>query len=148
VSGVSPCFHLERYFKFSTHSRHYSLTIDCALCIRICNAIDHNAVTNEKSEHNIKDASVIFNTVWQQLVVKHGTRHLVFPKEIIWLMGAPGSGKGTQTPFINQARGISARPIVMSNLLTSPEAVKLKNAGHLVGDRYVLMCTVCKRLRV
>jgi adenylate kinase len=32
-------------------------------------------------------------------------------------IGAPGSGKGTNTPFILRERGITAPPIVMSDLL-------------------------------
>ena len=29
------------------------------------------------------------------------------PAEIVWLNGAPGSGKGTNTPFILESRGLS-----------------------------------------
>ena len=36
-------------------------------------------------------------------------------------MGAPGAGKGTNTPFIHKIRGLTTPPIVMSDLLTSPE---------------------------
>jgi adenylate kinase len=83
----------------------------------------------------IKDATLIFNAVCAELVQKYGKDHLRFPREFIWLGGAPGAGKGTNTPFIIQARGITAPPIVISNLLDSPQAVALKNAGHMVGDR-------------
>ncbi|MBH53588.1 MAG: adenylate kinase, partial [Opitutaceae bacterium] len=43
----------------------------------------------------IKDAYLIFNSVWQELENHHGRENLRFPKELIWLNGAPGSGKGT-----------------------------------------------------
>jgi hypothetical protein len=36
-----------------------------------------------------------------------GKHNLCFPNEVIWLMGAPGSGKGTNTPAIMRARGIT-----------------------------------------
>jgi hypothetical protein len=39
-------------------------------------------------------------------------------KRISESVGAPGSGKGTNTPFILRERGITAPPIVMSELLT------------------------------
>ena len=85
----------------------------------------------------IKDAQLIFNSVWDALVVKHGEENLVFPREIFWLNGAPGAGKGTQTRFIMEYCGLTARPIVISDLLDSPEARRLKDAGMMVGDREV-----------
>jgi aspartyl-tRNA(Asn)/glutamyl-tRNA(Gln) amidotransferase subunit A len=45
------------------------------------------------------------------------------------IIGAPGSGKGTQTDFIAQTRGLTCGPIVISSLLDSPEAKRLKDAG-------------------
>jgi adenylate kinase len=85
-----------------------------------------------------KDAQLIFAAVWTDLLEKHGRDNLRFPREFIWLGGAPGAGKGTNTPFIAQARGITAPPIVISGLLTSPQAVAIKNAGKMVGDREVI----------
>src|SRR4051812_37770299 len=86
----------------------------------------------------IKDAQLIFSAVWAELLERHGRDRLRFPREFIWLGGAPGAGKGTNTPFIARTRGITAPPIVISNLLTSPQAVAIKNAGKLVGDREVV----------
>ena len=85
----------------------------------------------------IKDAQLIFSAVWADLLERHagGVR---FPNEFIWLGGAPGAGKGTNTPFIARARDITAPPVVVSSLLTAPMAIALKNAGHLVGDREVI----------
>lgn len=86
----------------------------------------------------IKDAQLIFQAVWQDLLEHHGRDNLRFPREFIWLGGAPGAGKGTNTPFIAQTRGITAPPIVISSLLTSPQAVATKNAAKMVGDREVI----------
>lgn len=85
----------------------------------------------------VKDANLIFNTVWKELVDEFGLEGLRFPKEVIWLNGAPGAGKGTQTEFIQNFRGLTAEPIVVSSLLKSPEAKKLIDAGLMVGDREV-----------
>ena len=52
--------------------------------------------------------------------------------------GAPGSGKGTNTPFILRERDIEAKPIVMSSLLQSPAMQKIKASGGLVSDNEVL----------
>jgi adenylate kinase len=85
----------------------------------------------------IKDAQLIFTAVWSDFLEQHGG-NLRFPSEFIWLGGAPGAGKGTNTPFIARARDITAPPVVISSLLTAPHALALKNAGQMVGDREVI----------
>jgi len=86
----------------------------------------------------IKDAQLIFSAVWCDLIEKFGRDGLKFPREFIWLGGAPGAGKGTNTPFIAKARDITAPPIVISGLLTTPQAIAMKNSGQMVGDREVI----------
>jgi adenylate kinase len=86
----------------------------------------------------IKDAHVVFSTVWQALEAERGRENLRFPKEIILLGGAPGAGKGTNTPFIMKVRGLTCPPIVVSQLLDSPESRRVKDAGGMVGDREVV----------
>lgn len=86
----------------------------------------------------IKDAQLIFNAVWGELVEKYGLENLRFPKELILLGGAPGAGKGTNTPFIMEARGLTCEPIVISSLLKTPEMQKIKESGGLVGDKEVI----------
>ncbi len=86
----------------------------------------------------IKDAHLIFGSAWRNLEAEIGRENLRFPKEIILLGGAPGAGKGTNTAFIAKTRGLTCPPIVMSALLDSPEARRLKDAGNMVGDREVV----------
>lgn len=86
----------------------------------------------------IKDAQIIFNRVWKQIELEYGRDQLRFPKELILLGGAPGAGKGTNTDFIRELRGITAPPIVVSQLLDSPAAQKIKTHGGMVGDREVV----------
>ena len=86
----------------------------------------------------IKDAQLIFSAVWADLLNSYKRDELRFPRELIWLGGAPGAGKGTNTPFIADARNITAPPIIISSLLTSPQAVAIKNSGGMVGDREVI----------
>jgi adenylate kinase len=90
------------------------------------------------SDLEIKDAYLIFDSVWQELQTEYGRENLRFPKEIILLGGAPGSGKGTNTAFISKTRGLTCSPIVISALLDSPEAKALKDQGNMVGDREVV----------
>jgi len=86
----------------------------------------------------IKDAQLIFNATWAGLEQDFGRENLRFPREIVWLNGAPGSGKGTQTRFLMNFRDITDGPVVVSSLLTSPEAKKIIDSGGMVGDREVL----------
>ncbi len=58
----------------------------------------------------VKDAQLIFKTVWVNLEEEIGHANLRFPKELILLGGAPGSGKGTHTRFIMAARGFYLSP--------------------------------------
>ncbi|NNC87104.1 MAG: nucleoside monophosphate kinase [Akkermansiaceae bacterium] len=94
----------------------------------------------------IKDAEIIFNAAWSGLEAEVGREGLCFPKEIILLGGAPGAGKGTNTDFIMKARGFTCPPIVVSSLLDSPEARRLKDRGQMVGDREVIGILLRKML--
>ncbi|MHC4879508.1 MAG: nucleoside monophosphate kinase [Planctomycetota bacterium] len=86
----------------------------------------------------VKDARVIFKTVWKELEDEVGHANLRFPKELILLGGAPGAGKGTHTRFIMHSRGLTCQPIVISSLLTTPEAARIKEQGGMVGDKEVI----------
>jgi adenylate kinase len=97
-------------------------------------------------ELEIKDAPLIFEQVWEKLVQERGLDGMAFPKEIMWLGGAPGSGKGTNTPFILRERGFTAAPIVVSDLLDTPEMRALKDRGQFVGDREVIEALLRKLL--
>jgi adenylate kinase len=101
----------------------------------------HEAPKSNETAHldpAIEHAQLLFREVWQDLESEVGREGLRFPKEIIWLNGAPGSGKGTNTPFILHERSITAPPIVTSDLLDTPEFQRIKNNGNLVGDREVM----------
>ena len=93
---------------------------------------------NGISDLEVKDGQIIFDSVWSSLEREIGREKLAFPREIFWLNGAPGAGKGTNTAFILQYRDYAADPIVVSDLLSSPEAKKRIDAGMLVGDREVV----------
>ncbi len=102
---------------------------------------------SKTNDLEIKDAKLIFETVWNDLVGDVGRDHLRFPKEIILLGGAPGAGKGTNTAFISRSRGLTCEPIVISALLDSPSAKSLKDAGNMVGDREVVGLLLRELLR-
>ena len=93
---------------------------------------------NASTDLEIKDAQLIFGSVWRELEQEFGRERLRFPKELILLGGAPGAGKGTNSDFIRQVRGIDVPPIVVSQLLDTPEARAIKARGGMVGDRDVV----------
>lgn len=98
----------------------------------------HQSPAPAVSDLEIKDAAVIFESVWAALERERGREKMAFPAEILWLNGAPGAGKGTNTDFIVKSRDYASDPIVVSDLLQSPEARKRIDAGMLVGDREVV----------
>ena len=101
----------------------------------ISKAPSGNGAAAKPADLEIKDSALIFNDVWTDLEAEYGRENLRFPKEIILLGGAPGAGKGTNTEFILNARGLTCPPVVVSALLDTPEAQRIKNAGMMVGDR-------------
>lgn len=88
-------------------------------------------------EHN-PEAIALFGEIWSDLESKLGVDALTFPREIFWLNGAPGAGKGTQTDAILGALGYTAAPVVMSDLLQTPEMQEIKASGALVSDKDVI----------
>jgi adenylate kinase len=114
----------------------------------IIKEVSHTKAPRVQEIVEVKDAPVIFNDIWHMLVAEAGgEENLRFPKEIVWLNGAPGAGKGTNTRFIMEFRDLTAPPIIVSNLLTSPTALKMINQGFLVGDREVLKLVFQELLR-
>lgn len=77
-----------------------------------------------------------FSVVYTKLTTERGAIHL--PNKIIWLAGAPGAGKGTNTSYIEAASGITAPAIVMSSILDSPLCQAIKAVGGMVDDSVVL----------
>jgi len=72
---------------------------------------------------------------------------LPLPAKIVWLGGAPGAGKGTNSAYISSALGITSETIVMSSLLESDEAKAIKAQGGMVDDNVVfneLLKEMCK----
>lgn len=112
---------------------------------------ESNAAANEPvariPDLEIKDAQLIFEAAWKDLEASHSRSELRFPKELLLLGGAPGAGKGTNTAFISKARGLTCPPIVMSALLDTPEAKRIKDAGSMVGDREVVGILLKELLR-
>lgn len=81
-------------------------------------------------------AQLVFEACWRKLETKW-SGVIQCPHEIVWLNGAPGAGKGANTPFIMKSRGLS-RAVPMSEMLErNPQIKHLMEAGELVPDTMV-----------
>lgn len=60
-----------------------------------------------------------------------------YPREIVFLGGAPGAGKGTNSLHISKLRNFDAPTIVVSDLLNTPACKLLKERGIMVDDDFV-----------
>lgn len=97
-----------------------------------------------ESEH---DAKVIFELIFAEISQKlGGDQNMTFPKDIMWLCGAPGSGKGEMSQWIMYQRGYHADPIKISAILRGTEIERLKAEGKLISDRIVLTILLEKLL--
>ncbi|MDR1906783.1 MAG: nucleoside monophosphate kinase [Puniceicoccales bacterium] len=81
------------------------------------------------------DSILLFCRVWDRLT-ENGAK-IISPKEIVWINGAPGCGKGTNARNVMRAMNISLRPIVVSDLLDSEEFKAKIDQGLLVDDMEV-----------
>jgi adenylate kinase len=106
---------------------------------------------SKKYETFIKDGRFVtsiesiflFDRIWNQLS-KNDTQMISFPGQIVWVNGAPGSGKGTNTRNIMRAMNFAARPIVVSELLTDTDFKEKIDQGRLVDDEEVTLCVFRK----
>ena len=84
-------------------------------------------------------ARAVFTAAWQRLEASFpgGSEAMQFPRELIWLTGAPGAGKGTHIATILQERDLQ-HTVEVSSLLTGPAFEAVKNSGRLAGDADVV----------
>lgn len=90
-----------------------------------------------------------FNDLWNKLVKnKLVEKELMLTNNFFWLTGAPGAGKGTNTPIIMDFCNIKTPPIIVSNLLKSSNLKKKKDSGSLIDDYKVVKPLFKKILEV
>jgi len=107
--------------------------------------LEHEEANHDKDLTEVKiDTAELFDSVWRSISKRY--EYMSFPSEIIWLNGAPGSGKSTNTPFILQARGLNAQPIIMSDLLSHPSFKERIDRGDMISDADVLERLLCALL--
>ncbi|EGD75434.1 hypothetical protein PTSG_06509 [Salpingoeca rosetta] len=93
---------------------------------------DGNMHASRDVHDNPDVARSIFDAMWRRLEKQFGRHNLHFPKETIFLNGAPGSGKGTMAEYLCKDRHLVH--IATSDLLQSPQMLEMKKKGKLVDD--------------
>ena len=84
----------------------------------------------------------IFQGIWADLSSKLSEKKVSLPRQIVFLNGAPGAGKGTNTLAVMRELEIPTKPIEVSALLNTPECERLKSQGLLVPDDIVIEQTL------
>jgi adenylate kinase len=91
-------------------------------------------------------ARALFEDVWEEVTRARAVGELAFPREVVWLTGAPGAGKGTMADVIKRERDI-VKQFEVSSLLQTPEFARRKEQGLLIGDRDVVLSVVRELLK-
>ncbi|GBF96259.1 adenylate kinase [Raphidocelis subcapitata] len=82
------------------------------------------------------ESRLIFESSWRRFEEKWGSDFRV-PREIVWLLGAPGAGKGVNTGHILKTRGLTKSFHVSGLLESYPESRRLIDSGEMVPDSLV-----------
>jgi len=76
----------------------------------------------------------VFLQICASLESKHGKENLVYPREIIWMIGPPGAGKSTLATFLSDQRSYESKPIVLREIC---QQVIAANDGKLKIEQVV-----------
>ena len=110
-------------------------------------AMNNFGVSSENVRRDEDVAGRIYENTISKIRSEFGVQDIVFPKVVVFLNGAPGAGKGTNTLTVMQILGIANKPVEVSSLLTTPECERLKSDGKLIDDDIVIMQVVRELLK-
>ena len=110
-------------------------------------AMNNFGVSSENVRRDEDVAGRIYENTISKIRSEFGVQDIVFPKVVVFLNGAPGAGKGTNTLTVMQILGISNKPVEVSSLLITPECEMLKSDGKLIDDDIVIMQVVRELLK-
>ena len=82
----------------------------------------------------------VFLNICARLEAKVGKENLIYPKEIIWMIGPPGAGKSTLAQFLSKQRKLNSEPIVLREICQN---VIAKNNGKLQIEEVRIFVFLC-----
>jgi len=107
----------------------------------------HDGELGAKGQEDIiKDAKILFEIIWKDVVASKGVTNMNFPAQIVWMTGAPGAGKGTMASLVMKERDIT-QAFEVSSLLNSPAFRELKQQGVLISDRDVIQAVIVELIK-
>mmetsp|Transcript_15099 Transcript_15099/g.26786 ORF Transcript_15099/g.26786 Transcript_15099/m.26786 type:complete len:566 (-) Transcript_15099:1070-2767(-) len=80
------------------------------------------------------DAKMVFDACWRRFEEKYDMKDIHIPREIIWLNGAPGSGKGANAKHLLKIRGLDHSICISDLLATYPHTRSMMERGELIHD--------------
>jgi adenylate kinase len=84
----------------------------------------------------------LFEQAWlNQIEKRGGADKMNFPREMIFLTGAPGAGKGTQIGTVLRERDLQ-HSIEVSSLFKTPAFEAMKSTGKLLSDADVISVVI------
>ncbi|GAX75664.1 hypothetical protein CEUSTIGMA_g3108.t1 [Chlamydomonas eustigma] len=92
------------------------------------------------SDRNLEVSSVsqvIFDGCWRRFEEKYRLGGIHVPREVVWLNGAPGAGKGVNTAHIMKIRGLQASISLSDILGDNAESRDIIRRGDMLPDALV-----------
>jgi len=83
------------------------------------------------------ESQVIFDSCWRRFEDRYRLKSVHVPREVVWLNGAPGSGKGVNTVHIMKTRGLEASLSLSALLVDNAEAKANIDRGDMIPDTLV-----------
>jgi len=125
----------------STHSLVTSTACISATTLALAHSFASRSfytMTHELSQSSfVMERATLFSSPKIEFAMKVPPVRQTFPREIVFLGGAPGAGKGTNSSYLARLRGFNAPTIVVSDLLNTPSCKLSKDHGVMVDDAYV-----------
>ncbi|MDR3143419.1 MAG: nucleoside monophosphate kinase [Puniceicoccales bacterium] len=101
--------------------------------------VSASSIPEEREEDADRRCGQILEELWEEFPLSPSTP---LPWPVIWVSGAPGSGKGVNAGYVKRVLGISAEPVVISELLQSQDSRSRIDHGDLVDDLSVIRASL------
>ncbi|MEW5309977.1 MAG: hypothetical protein WDW38_001815 [Sanguina aurantia] len=92
----------------------------------------------ERTPEVPEDSKEVFEACWKRFELRYKLKEVHVPREVVWLNGAPGAGKGVNTDHVLQTRGLDISMCISSLLKSDKDISGLIERGEMVPDALVI----------
>ncbi|MEW5303485.1 MAG: hypothetical protein WDW36_006171 [Sanguina aurantia] len=92
----------------------------------------------ERTPEVPEDSKEVFEACWKRFELRYKLKEVHVPREVVWLNGAPGAGKGVNTDHVLQTRGLDMSMCISSLLKSDKDISGLIERGEMVPDALVI----------